>query len=537
MPYYLNPNNVGISSVAARGDGNIITLKWHRAFASHPGGLIAYNIYMDTVLPNFEIELFNRSPMFVSVDGKLTVDIIDLTPGQMYRFGVRPVEYSLDTSYDLKLLPTTFNNLRVYPETILREDITATSTIIPVLNVDTFPAAGVLKVGAELIQYNSIDTINNNFILTNPALQRGFNDTEATFHNLDGYDGYQTWETPFVLFWPVDTEDQNTVVFATQDRFDDGYYAFTLVDGYRQTTHDIVNADLTVSDVASADFPPFDFSGYRRIDPIDLFNGACVGSYFGGQIGCADGYNGVGSQVRGISVNDRNAQRQELMLELIGEPVCLIKRQFTNIRCYCVTATQEQPDARCLKCYGGGYVVSYNQYFSTRRNDGKILMKFDPWVDSLPLVESGLTVQDVRPSAWTLVLPAIKPRDFIVRFDADGNEEFRYEVLSSTRNILFNQQFGAQKLALQRIRKTDIIYQCKVFRDTSQFPITLSTSVDSSLGIPPHSHTFVTNEKHPMYWQQLTGNAASHNHVISWNANTGFLEVSTELGHTHTLIY
>lgn len=539
MPYYLNPNNVGVSVVGNIGDGTNINIKWHRAFPSQTGNKMAYNIYMDTVMPdaNLELKFFYKSPVFVSVDGKLNTNIEGLTPGVLYRFGVRPVEYDADL-YDLStILPTTFNNLRTYPETLLREDITSSSDTIPVLSVDGFPNTGVLRIGSELIQYSSIDIINNNFELTNAALQRGFNDTDATFHNTDGYDGYQTWTDAFVLFWPIDIEDQNTVVFATTDRFDDGYYAFTLADGYRQRLKDIGNTDLSGSDAANEDFPSYDYAGYHRIDPVALFAGECVGSYFGGQIGCVDGYYGIGNQIRGISVDDRNTQRQEVLLSIDGEPVCLVKRQTTGIRCYCIRTTQESPDARCLKCFGGGFVVSYNQYFNPRRSDSRILMKFDPWVDTLPLVDSGLTVQDVKPSTWTLVLPAIKPRDFIVRFDSDGNEEFRYEVISSTRNVLFNQQLGAQKLALQRIRKTDIIYQVRVFRDTSTMPSTLITSIDSSLGIAPHSHTIVRNEGPPFTWSQITSMNQGHSHVLAWDPLEGVLKISEEVGHSHTLIY
>jgi len=535
MPYYLNLNNVGITSVSSQGDGSTITLKWYRAFPEKTTNLMAYNIYIDTIRPDFEFQFFNKSPAFVSVDGKLTADITGLVPGQMYRFAVRPVEYDPDV-FDLKDLPIVFNNLRIYPESPLREDITESSDIIPLLSVDDFPSTGVVRVGAELIQYSSVDTINNNLLLTNVSLQRGFNDTDITYHTADGYDGYTTWD-PTVLFFPIDIEDQNTVVFATQDRFDYPNYAFTLEDGYRQNIKDIVNADLSISDEVNEDFPAYDYVGWHRIDPVALFNGECVGSYFGGQLYCADGYDGVGRIIRGISVDDRNTQRQEVLLSVIGEPVCLIKRQWTGIRCFCILATSEHPDARCKKCYGTGFVVGYQQYFDSRNADGRIRVKIEPWIDDLPLIDSGLDPEATKPNAWTLVLPAIKKRDFIVRFDKDGNEEFRYEVINVTRNILFNQQFGAQKMTLQRIRKTDIIYQFKVFKNTETMPTAFNTSINSSLGIIPHSHQFITNEMAPFNWNQATSINQGHSHIISWNPVSGMLEVSTELGHTHQLLF
>ncbi len=535
MPYYLNSSNVGISSVATKADGTTITLKWYRAFPTKISNLMAYNIYMDTVRPDFEFQFFNKSPAFVSVDGSLTVDITDLDPGQMYRFAVRPAEYDPDV-FDLKTLPTVFNDLRVYPETLLVSNITETSDRVPILSTDGFPTTGTVRLGSELIQYSSIDTNTNELVLTNIGLQRGFNDTNITIHQVDGYDGYTYWD-PSVLFFPINTEDQNTVVFATQSRFDYSNYAFNLVDGYRQTTKDIVNSDLSVSDEANADFPPYDNSGWNRIDPVALFNGECVGSYFGGQQYCADGYEGVGRMLRGISVQDVNTQRQEVLLSVIGEPVCLVKRQWTGIRCFCVLSTQEAPDARCRKCFGTGFVSGYQQYFDARNSDGRIRMKFEPWLDDLQIVDSGYDPEFTKPNAWTLVLPAIKKRDFIVRFDADGNEEFRYEIVGVTRNILFNQQFGAQKLSLQRVRKTDIIYMVPVMRNTSMFPTTLNTTTEFSLGLAPHSHTIVANEANPSTWNQITSISQGHSHQLIFDPLNGIPKLSTELGHTHSLIY
>lgn len=537
MPYYLNPVNVGVKEVSNIGDGTGISVKWYRAFPTQISNHIAYNIYMDVERPDIETDFFNKSPVFVSIDSKLNVDIVDLVPGQMYRFAVRALEYDPDT-FDFSLLPQS-NNLHYYPESPLREDIGPTDATIPIVSVDNFPVdGGVVKIGAELIQYSSVDDVNNDLLLTNVILQRGFNDTTATLHTIDGYDGYVTWD-PTVLFFPVDSEEQNTVVFATQDRFDYPNYAFNLVDGYRQTTQDIVNTDLTTADANNKDSPPFDFAGYRRTDPVALFNGECVGSYFGGQMFCADGYNGVGQQLRGISVNDANTQRQEILLSLTGESVVLVRRQWTGIRCMCVLNTRAEPDASCIKCFGSGFVVGYSQFFNDKRSDSRIVMRFEPWIDDLPMTEAGLSPEATKPSAWTLNYPAIKKRDFIVRFDKEGNEEFRYEVVGGVgRNMLFNGELaGAQKLTLQRIRKTDQLYKFRIFRDTSTMPSILTTSVVSSLGIAPHSHTIVRNEKPPSTWNQISSITQGHSHILFWNPADGILKISEELGHSHLLVY
>lgn len=535
MPYFLNKSNVGISLVSSQGDGSTMMLKWWRAFPTTISNKIAYNIYMDINNPIFETDFFNKSPAFVSVDGTLQVSIPELTPGQEYWFAVRPVEYNV-TQFDLHNLPSTFNGLRVYPETRLRSNITAAATTIPVLSVSEFPSTGILKIGAELIQYSSLDAVNNNFLLTSAALQRGFNGTSPAIHDIDGYDGYTFWDGS-ILFYPIDIEDQNTVVFSNQSHFDVDHYAFTLADGYRQATKDIVNADLNASDVVNTGFPAYDYAGWHRTDPVALFNGECVGSYFGGELFCADGYDGVGRVLRGISVQDVNNMRQEVLLSIDGEPCVLVKKQWTGIRCFCILANQEFPDARCKKCYGTGFVVGWSQYFDSRNSDGKIRLRFEPWVDDLPLVEAGLDPEGVAPGAWTLVLPAIHKRDFLVRFDQDGNEEFRYEIIKVTRNRLLNQNFGAQKLALQRIRKTDIIYQVPIFKDTSMFPTILNTSSTASLGIPAHTHTIVANELLPSKWNQITSISQGHSHALIFDSLTGIPTLSTELGHTHSLIY
>jgi hypothetical protein len=162
------------------------------------------------------------------------------------------------------------------------------------------------------------------------------------------------------------------------------------------------------------------------------------------------------------------------------------------------------------------------------------MVRFDPAVDDLLPTDSGLE-SDFKPTSWTLAVPTIKDRDILVRFDENDNEEFRYEVLNVTRNKLLLNQTGVQKFALQRIRKTDIIYQIKVFHNTSLYPQTYQTSISSSNGIPSHSHSFILNENPITMASQLTGKSAGHNHVIFLNNKTGMMEVSIELGHTHEL--
>lgn len=654
-PYYLNKNNDGLLLANPLNDGYTIALKWAQAFPNVRSFKIGYNIYMSSdIAPDFPINFFTMFPSFVSFDGSTAVDIINLIPGQMYHFAVRAFEYDPNI-FNPSSLPSVFNGLAILPQSLLSANISATDTFIPLVSIDGFPSSGTVRIGAELVFYSSVNTINgglnvpsnssgtsaiidqggghfytanasnvgsgiiNNLqlvlntaptetwtikcvevlrdsvnnpipktsrfiaigsasgskigskdfiwiddgvILSNNILSfsitettpfkegdyfiikvqgtlpsiangRGFNNSIASIHNTDGYDG-NVFQNPNVVYWPIITEEQNTRVFECWCRFDIDHELFTLADGYRQKTKDILTTDLTFSDATNTGFPAFDFSGYHRTDPVLLLNGTCIGSYIGGTFYCADGYNGVGMQLRGISIQDQNTQRQEVLLSTTGEPVCLIKRQWTGITCKCMLPYNEYPEARCQYCYGTGIVLGYTQFFDQRRSDGRIMVRFDPSVDDLIATDSGLE-STLQPNCWTLNVPSLKDRDFIVRFDEDGNEEYRYEILNVTRNKTVLNNTGAQKFVAQRIRKTDIIYQVKVFRDTSKFPVVNTTSISSSLGIPPHAHQYTFNELSPPNATQLTQIAAGHNHILSIDPNTGKLVVSVELGHTHTL--
>jgi intein/homing endonuclease len=729
---------------------------------------------------------------------------------------------------------------------------------------------------------------------------RGYNNTVATIHNVDGYDGYTYWD-PNAIYWPIENEEQNTRVFECWNRFDIDHYPFTIVDGYRQKTSDILTTNLEYSDAVNTGFPAYDFAGYHRTDPVMLLSGTCIGSYIGGYMFCVDGYNGVGQQLRGLPIQTLNMQRQEVLLSTTGEPVCLIQRRWTGITCDCMLPYNEYPEARCNKCFpsgtlvrteiglrpieqinvgdkvlssdgyyhsvtevfknpydgilksinsstmtrpilstpehpfytlrgshnvkrgcgpkcdqhtnktyiaelhrlewdsaenikekdwlatkwnkniididkisipqkflkntklgsqrngltefsldneflwvagmyiaegsagtrsihfglhldeieyqnriisffkkygynsrvdkisnngvcvtinstslslwfpelfgklcynkhipeqfmslpnnkaisiingiyagdgskrdyeitqtseilalqiaeilhrcnkqplirqqnskiltpkgnkrktaycvswgpeninrrnrsgrwvvdnniltkvkkiedvyyrgdvynlevegdhtyvvqnilvhncfGGGIVVSYQQFFDPRRSDGRIMVRFDPVVDDLVATDSGLE-STMQPNCWCLPVVSLRDRDVIVRFDEDGNEEFRYEILNVTRNKLLLNQTGVQKFTLQRIRKTDVLYMVPCFRDTSMFPSTIYTSVSSSLGIPPHSHAIQINEKIVSVSQinQLTSVAAGHNHAVQNGV------VLNAAGHSHTII-
>lgn len=652
MPTYLNTTNVGLDAVSSFGDGYTINLKWFRAYPVVSTNKIAYHIYYSTV----KEQVFSDGIKYVSIDGSLEANIIDLTPGQLYFFSIRPVEYN-PSFFDLNDLPIAYDNLRVYPQSILRSNITATDLIIPLVDVSDFTAPGVVQVGVELIRFTSIDTLNNNLIVppsipgepvtlvdqgppdgyfskytsnvgdgyitnltavsgsgaptedwnvvcsfvqrdgynipipgtaafiatgtisgtirdgygdpiywrangpivSNGILSfaivddgytfepgdgflikvlgatqdtpggRGYDFTIPRLHNIDGYDGYNYW-SPVVKSFTIGEDNLWDRIFLCQSRFEYPHYAYTNDDGYRQVVKDLLSTDLSAADADNVDFPTYDYSGYHRTDPVQLLTGVCVGSYIGGEQGCIDKYGNF-NIVRGMSLQDQNSQREEILLNITGRPAVLLQRQQTGIQCACYQASSEYPDDRCPLCYGTKFVFGYTQYFNPRRSDGRILVRPGPTEENLKMYEAGLE-SEFPLELWTLTVPTIKTRDVLIMFDQDGNEEFRYEVMGVTRNNTIVSLNGGQKLRVQRIRKYDPAYQIRAIKDTSMFPSQLNTNIGMASGIPPHTHTIVVNEGITMLSQvnQTTGVSQGHNHPIVNG------EVIPVLGHTHTII-
>lgn len=650
MIFYPNPVRVGTDAVSSLGDGYTINITWFQAEHTILSDKIAYNIYYSTV----KEDVFTEGPKFVSIDGSLQANIIDLIPGQLYFFAVRPVEYN-PVQFDLsRTLQIAHDNLRVYPTSMLRANMTATDLIVPLLDVSGFPNTGVVKVGVELIQYLAVDQVNRNLIvasgtapqnaklvdqgggnffrpspgnigtgiITNlslldpnaitqswtirciftqkdgsnnpipntgqfiaigsisgprldqygnpiiwhddgtindngvlrfsisdsyPTLRegdsfiikiagalpgstgRGYNNTVPLSHTISGFDGYNTW-SPVVPYYVLGESNKFDRIFMCQSRFEYPHHPFTMVDGYHQVAKDLLSSDLTAADTANVTFPMYDFAGYHRTDPVQLLNGTCVGSYIGGEMGCIDGYGNV-NILRGLSLQDQNTQRQDVLLSVTGRPAVLIKRVQTGITCTCYLPSSEYPDDRCPFCYGTKFVFGYEQYFNPRRSDGRILVRPGPTPENLKMRDAGLE-SEFPLDFWTLTVPTIKTRDVLVLFDQDDNEEFRYEVSDVVRNDTILGLDAAQHLKTFRVRKFDPIYQIRIFRNTAEFPKKLNTSIGFVPGIPPHTHEIVVNEKVMSVQQinQTTALSQGHNHPI---VNGEVMEV---LGHTHTII-
>lgn len=651
MVFYPNPANVGTRFVSSLGDGYTINVTWFAAEHSINTNKIAYHIYYSTDKDS----IFYDGVKYASIDGTLSANIINLIPGQEYFVAVRPVEYD-PLEFDLTTLPIAYDNLRYYPSSILKNNISATDTVIPLIDVEEMPATGIVNIGRELIQFLAVDRVNGNLIapapgagvpptlidqgggnyyvasstnigagtitglialdninsrtetwtvrcifvekdgygnpvpqtacfisigslsgdqvdgygnpiiwkangtvMENSALSfaitetspiytvgdsyiikvngsiagapggRGYNNTVARLHYISGYDGYENCN-PTVSLYTIGEDTRWDLIYICQSRFEYPNAPFTITDGYRQDTKDLLSTDYTAADAANVTFPMYDYAGWHRTDPVQLLNGTCVGSYIGGEMGCIDGYGNY-QILRGFSLQEQNIQREDMELSVTGTEALLIQRVKTGSICPCYQPSSEYQDDRCPMCYGTKYIFGYQQYYNPRTSNGRIQVRLGPTTENLKMYEAGLE-SEFPVEMWTITVPTIYTRDVIILFDQDDNESFRYEVAGVTRNQTILGLDGGQKLNTFRVRKTDPIYQIRVFKNTGDFPSKLNTSISFVPGIPPHTHEIVINEKILSITQinQTTAVSQGHSHPIVDG------EVMEVLGHTHNII-
>jgi len=528
MAYYPDPNFSGIISASSLGDGYSIRLKWNQAYPSNRSLKVCYHVYMATSSDS----VFSEGVKFIFFGNDNFADIINLTPGQLYFFAVRAVEYD-DTLVDFSSLPTIFGNLKIYPQSVLVSDVSSTDSAFHFLDVSDFPSFGIFKIGNELVGYSSVDLPNNSLILNTPLLQRGMYGTTATMHRVDGYDGSKTYPTTISLFAGV--EEQNLQISMSYNNFLHPNYAYTQADGYHQVQKDLLTIDLSASDEFNKENPHYDYAGWHRTNPVDLLGGVCVGSYIGGQMFYTDKDGNKIGPLRGLNLQQQNMQRQEMVLNTTGEPVTLIKRQWTGITCSCFNPLSENADDRCPKCLGTRMVIGWEQYVNPNRSDGKILIRVSSFEDDLKRTEAGLD-PEMTVDCWTVTVPTIKDRDMIVRYDQDGNEEFRYEVLSVSRNKTILGLQGAQKFRMQKIRKFDALYQTNVLTNNNVVAGKVLLSLASSEGINPHTHQVIIppGVTDLSKLNQITSFNMGHSHVVRFK--NGSLVIEEAVGHTHNIL-
>lgn len=534
MVKYASELHTGLETVESLHNGTSIKIKWYKAYPNNINNKIGYHIYYSTD----NRYVFNEGVKFVVTDNITEITINAFDPGQLYFFSVRPVEYDPNI-FDMATELPEIDGVKFYPSSLLSTNLTSTSLLIPLEDVSNFPNSGIIKIGSEFIQYLSVDTLNNNLVLTN-INQRGYNNTFARSHTVDGYDGYRYWD-PEVKLITLGESARFDKIYMIEADFEYPNFTYTQEDGYKQVLKDILNSDLNYSDVDTENLPGFDYSGWNRIDPVIMLNGGCVGSYFGGEKGCIDEYGNY-NITRGHGVQEIVNERLEVLLSLTGRPAVLLKRQQTGIICACFSNKREYQDDRCDLCFGSKFVMGYQQFYNSKRSDGRILVRVSPTSEKLIMHEAGQeSTFDVE--MWALSFPVIKPKDVIVIYNGPNvvndnfsidQEDFRYEVTEVTRNNLLSTDMGAQKFRAVRVRKTDVIYQIRVFSNTAMFPESLSTTISSSANgnIISHSHNIVINENITNINQinQETSLEKGHSHTII----NGMVQYT--LGHTHSII-
>jgi hypothetical protein len=516
---YANPPFRGVK-IATALDSTSIQIEWFKAYTKRLDFSISYKVYFSSI----EEDVFSEGPKFLAPANALSTVIQKLRPGDLYYFAVRAALFP-NNYVNLNNLPNFEDTtLKVIPETLLSTTINESQLTIPVIDATDFPNYGILELGTEYILYSGVDYSNN---VIN-AVQRGFYNTFPTQHSPDGYDGY-TYQDPVVYFFKGFEElNENIMMETANSEFP--IYNYTEADGYAQLNQ-IVYSDYTDSDEDYKDFPAYDYGSYHRDHPADIWDGKCLGTYFGGEYYCADGYDVVGAQSRGLSLDDHNNQREEMLLEVTGMPCVLLRRQTSGILSNNYHIHKENTAYRGLDNYGTEFVQGYSQVFNPRRSDGRILVRFGPTKEDIDRTEAGLE-NTFQVSCWTLVYPALQDGDVIIRYDKYGNENWRYEIIDIERNDTALLSTGAQKFTAVRVRKTDPIYQIPVTPDTSTIPATLTTSISQTNGIPPHTHkiSLSTDKSSVAQINQITQIAFGHSH----NVVNGVIQES--MGHTHTIV-
>lgn len=145
----------------------------------------------------------------------------------------------------------------------------------------------------------------------------------------------------------------------------------------------------------------------------------------------------------------REAKRRNLwILEQGGERVKLFKKKVSGLPCYCYLDPQtreygQQPSARCLTCYGTGFVGGYD-------GPTDIIVAPDEAERRVSQTPNGRRLEH-QYEVWTTENPSVTQRDFIVKQTGE-----RYSIgpvrRPSVRGLPLQQHFNIQYLDEQDIR-------------------------------------------------------------------------------------
>lgn len=445
----------GVYFVDNIGDGYHINTTWHPARTTRPDYDLAYLIYYSTT----RSDVFVEGPKLITQGRALpppeTIQGADaqlfgfyaqipLPVGVTYYFGVRATEFPHSSmpavppdgygSLSTGLTVVDGYSFRVPSLQPLKTSTAGTGAIIVTVLTTTgyATAGGYITVGPEIMRYSSLT--NTTFIV--PPVGRGlFGTSIQSIHSIG--ESVRLYYGNF---------DDNTVIDKNLVSWEPPF------DPHR-TRPDLVTTDFTLEDGYNVSFEPFDYCGYHRFRPDELFNDQQCGTYVGGE------FNGE----RGLSLYDRLLANEEQLLEVDGEPVILLRRLWQGETCMCRTSRKDSARVRsCALCFGTGFKGGYVQYANPRRDDQRVMVHFAPSDEDLGMGPQSGWDQKFSPGTWTLSVPSIKDRDIVVRFNEYGQRDWIYTVDSTSRAKLIGGKYARQRLKLSRLDKTDVLYQFKL---------------------------------------------------------------------------
>jgi len=203
---------------------------------------------------------------------------------------------------------------------------------------------------------------------------------------------------------------------------------------------------------------------------------------------------------------NKNSSRVKFFDDYVLFPIKKLKKESYKGRVYNLEVEDDESytvDSYAVhNCYGTGFVGGYVRHINPRESQGRIYARIGPTEEDLDLQEDGMR-QKFVPNVWVLPMPIIRDRDILVLFDpCTGEETWRYEALSVTRNRGFFRKFTRQTFNMHQFEKTDPIYNI----DTS-FGTAYNATGDLSDGIDP------TYDPHPGYGEidPATGYGEAYN--------------------------
>lgn len=481
LPQWVEGTDRGIRKIVDLGIGTSVKLEWYYAKAPPGFSKVYYNVYQSESL----FTLYKSAPKGFTSD--LSAIVPSLSPGKSYYFGVRAFYQS--ANLDLANFGEISDGFYEYPaEVEINEPdgylTSAQTETLFVSSTEGFPLQGFLKIGSEVIAYNSKTSTSFN-ITTRDLFSIGrvvdyANGTKVTFFKGVEDDNYQFLRT--VPTWSGASDVKMPLPDGYNGIPADGYNGLAYnqdEDGYRSVLDDIVTEDHSDFEEENKDFSTFPYCGYRAPNYVKLHQQDQCGTYHGGrQMRVIAGVND-GKPVMvggGVNIFEAAQQRNEVILGLTSEPFVLLRRKTTGKKCRRLSIHTEHPHSRCGLCYGttfdGGYdrIVNDRQIRPGEANaNGFVPIRISPYDNDLELTQDRGLAQTDMLDGWTIAVPIIKDRDILIRYIFDESaglyvEEFRYEVLKVQRNKLLFGKDGGQKMSLKKLDHQKEVYK---------FPITL----------------------------------------------------------------